>query len=269
MTKATELITDSFDFHAIQPFLVPSGQSLQQPLHRHPDTVELLLVLEGTVQCTIEGKPTKAPSGTAMTIQAGRWHKQCYPAFEQQSGYRLSFAEALPLALPPVFPIEDFKGVERLLIRLYQETMQPKDDSTQMTHYLIGLIFRLLSRSLYSDSSPAYRNFEKTVREIEHYIEENYPITLTLDSIADQFALNKYQLARLFKEYTGISPLQYIIFCRLDAAKQLLATTDTSVNSIAATVGYKSDTQFQAAFKKASGLTPRHYRLTHQQKDKI
>lgn len=268
MTRATDTLTDSFDFHTVHPFSIAYGQSLHQPLHRHPDTVELLLVLEGNVRCTIDEKSYVAPSGTILTIQAGTWHRQWYAASEQQSGYKLSFANAIPLAFPPVFPIKDPKELEALLIQLQQETAQPRAHSRQITHHLIGLIFALLSRSLNIDSSVTYRNFEKTIQEIKQYIEENHPRSLTLDSIADRFSLNKYQLARLFKEYTGISPLQYIISCRLDAAKQLLTTTDNSINSIASTIGYKSDTQFQAAFKKASGTTPRQYRIAQKLKDR-
>ena len=262
MTKATEIITDSFDLQSIDSFSLPHGHSRQQPLHRHPDTVEMLLVLEGNVQCTIDGKLYTAVSGSVLTIPAGTWHRQWYAAPEQQSGYKLAFSAAVPFVWPPVFSIKDPKGLKALLVRLQKESVQPQADSKQLTHHLIGLLFTLLSRSLNSDTSPTYRNFEKTVQEIKHYIEENHPLQLTLDLIAERFSFNKYQLARLFKEYTGISPIQYIISCRLDAAKQLLATTDTPVNSIAAAVGYKSDTQFQAAFKKAFGVTPRQYRLT-------
>lgn len=272
MTKVTNA---NLDYYDIQAFLIPAGQFVQQPLHRHPETVELLMVLEGHVQCTIENNPYMAPAGTVLTIEAGMWHQQVYAASEQQSGYKLSVSRScqesstLAAALPAVHPIEHeaFQELKALFMQLHRELMKPRAQSHSIVHHLIGLILALVQRSADSRPSPT-QDFKKTINEIKHYIEENHCHSLTLETISRRFSLNKYQLARLFKHHTGISLLQFIISCRLDAAKQLLATTDSSVNGIATATGYKSNTQFQAAFKKATALTPRQYRLAHKANDK-
>ncbi|MBT2570796.1 AraC family transcriptional regulator [Planococcus sp. ISL-110] len=265
-------MTDLFRFHTIQHFLYPRGQSRHQPLHRHPDSVELLLVLEGSVHCHIDNQAYSVPPGTVLLVQPGLWHELKFTTAQQQSGYRLSFTrkrsttQALEVALPPVISISDLKRLEALFVGLQQESAQPQADSKQLAHYLIGLILTLLSRFASSWCTPSSKNAEATVQEIKRFMEENHCRSLTLEGLADRFCLNKYQLARLFKQHTGMSPLQYIISRRMDTAKQLLATTDSSAATIAGSVGYKSETQFQAAFKKAVGITPRHYRLEFKQK---
>ena len=270
MPKATEPTADLFFFYTIEPFLTPYGQSLNQPLHRHPETMELLLILEGNVRCKIDDRAYTAPSGTVLFIPSGTWHEQWHAAAEQQSGYRLAFTRnpllepALLAEWPPVIPISDLREIKALFIRLQQEKKKPRSDAGQMVYHLIGLILAILSPVKESPRSIPISNWEDTIQKIKLYMEENHWRSLTLEEIADSFNLNKYQLARTFKQQIGISPLQYLISCRIDAARQLLATTDNSVAAVAHAIGYKSATQFQAAFKKAAGTTPRQYRLAQQ-----
>ena len=265
MTETINSISETFLFHSIQHFSIPHGEPRYQPLHRHPDPAELLLVTEGHVHCKIGTHSYSLPSGTALFVPSGFWHELDYPAAPKQSGYRLSFASPhlkpdLVTDVPRVIQVDDLVGIIPLFARLEQENEQPHPDS-RIIHHLVGLISALLDRSTDTQNSLNSREAEKTIRRVKLYMEEHHCRSLSLEDLAAQFSLDKYQLARLFKQQTGMSPLQYLISCRLDTARQLLATTDTTVASIGSRVGYKSATQFQAAFKKAVGTTPRHYRL--------
>lgn len=272
MSKATEINTVPLIFYTVEPFESTHGQSLNQPLHRHSETVELLLVLEGTVHCRLEGKSCKAPAGSVLVIPPGTWHELRYTASKQQSGYRLAFSGYPLLApsfsdWPPVIPISDLHTLKALFARLQKEKTQPHAE--QAVRHLIGLILALISRSMENRKATALHNRENTIQEIKLYMEENHSRSLTLEDIAGRFSLNKYQLARTFQQVTGISPLQYLISCRMDAARQLLFATDMPVAEVAQATGYKSITQFQAAFKKAAGKTPRQYRIACKTADQI
>lgn len=273
MSKVTESMTDSPFFYTIEPFLVAYVQSLNQPLHRHAEAMELLLVLEGTVRCQIDGRIYTAPSGTVLFIPSGTWHELWNAAGEQQSGYRLSFKQdpllepALLAEWPPIIPISDFRGVKALFVRLQQEKEKTQPGAGQLAYHLIGLIMAMLSHRPETPPATSVNNEAKAIQEIKLYMEENHWRSLTLENIAERFNVDKYQLARTFKQQTGISPLQYLISCRIDSAKQLLVTTNHPAAAVAHAIGYKSVTQFQSAFKKAVGTTPRHYRLAHQPAD--
>ena len=272
MSKATEINADSPFFYTIEPFKSVYGQSLIQPLHRHSETVELLLVLEETASCRLEGQSYKAPAGSVVVIPPGTWHELRFQASKQQSGYRLAFSgyPFLPHSFsdwPPVISIRDLPTLKALFTRLQKEKTQPHAEQT--VHHLIGLILALISRSTENRKAAALHNQQHTIQEIKLYMEENHSRSLTLEDIASRFNLNKYQLARTFQQLSGISPLQYLISCRMDAAKQLLVTTDMPVAEVAQATGYKSATQFQAAFKKAVGKTPRQYRTACKTPDRI
>lgn len=259
MSKVPEISAVSPFFYTAELFESAYGHSLAQPLHRHCETTELLLVLEGTVQCRMGGQLYTAPAGNALMIPFGTWHELATPARQQQSGYRLSFKSDpfLPSAEGPLItPVSDLPGIKALFVCLEQE--KEKQHSTGPgAYHLIGLILALISNG----PAPAISNEAKAIQEIKYYMEENHWRSLTLENLAERFNVNKYQLSRTFKQYMGIPPLQYLISCRLEAAKQLLAATDYPAVKIAQAIGYKSVTQFQAAFKKAVGSTPRQYRL--------
>ena len=273
MPTATELLTETHIFYSIEPFQIAHGQPLNHTLHRHSETTELLLVLEGTVRCQMEGRIYTAPAGSVLVIPQGTWHELAAAAREQQSGYRLSFKvdpllqPALSAECPPITLTSDLHGIKALFVRLEQEKKKA-NLSGPVAYHLIGLILALVSHGPATSLPSALSNEAMTVQEIKYYMEENHGRSVTLEDLAQHFNMNKYQLARTFKQYIGIPPLQYLISCRLDAAKHLLAATNHPAAAIARAIGYKSVTQFQAAFKKAIGSTPRQYRLAQQSADR-
>ena len=65
---------------------------------------------------------------------------------------------------------------------------------------------------------------------------------------------------RQFKEYTGQTPLQYILDIRLTTAKKMLESTDYSISEISASVGYDNALYFSRLFHKHIGVSPKEYR---------
>ncbi|KTD86706.1 AraC family transcriptional regulator [Paenibacillus etheri] len=101
------------------------------------------------------------------------------------------------------------------------------------------------------------------------YIQEYYAEPITLDSLAEVFNFSAYHLSSLFKEYTGMSPIDYLIRFRLELATELLKSTDASVGEISASVGYKDVYYFSRIFKKRKGVSPAHFRTREIQRPKV
>ncbi len=66
-----------------------------------------------------------------------------------------------------------------------------------------------------------------------------------------------------FKEQMGISPGQYRIRRRVDAACEMLNNHNLSIGEIAFRLGYKSQYEFSSQFKAYTGLPPRHFRASN------
>jgi Transcriptional regulator containing an amidase domain and an AraC-type DNA-binding HTH domain len=66
---------------------------------------------------------------------------------------------------------------------------------------------------------------------------------------------------KIFKETTGLSPNQYHLNLRLDKAKDLLTSTNLTINEVAYQTGFDSIFYFSRLFKKKNGLPPKEYRL--------
>ncbi|WP_371740069.1 helix-turn-helix domain-containing protein [Bradyrhizobium sp. CCBAU 51765] len=83
---------------------------------------------------------------------------------------------------------------------------------------------------------------------------------VSLDALASDAGLSRFHFCRAFKESTGLSPHAWLRQHRLEQAMNMLRESDDPVVSIAAALGYSSQTAFAAAFRKLTGETPSEWR---------
>ncbi|PAY08288.1 AraC family transcriptional regulator [Bradyrhizobium sp. UFLA03-84] len=83
---------------------------------------------------------------------------------------------------------------------------------------------------------------------------------VSLAALATDVGLSRFHFCRAFKESTGLSPHAWLRQHRLEQAMNMLRDTDASVVSVAAALGYGSQTAFAAAFRKLTGETPSDWR---------
>ena len=99
---------------------------------------------------------------------------------------------------------------------------------------------------------------------VRHYINQHYKENITLDLLAEKVSINKYYLGHAFKREYGISPINYLIACRIRESKRLLAETDLSLAQIANVLGFSSSSYFSQSFRSAEGTSPTEYRKAQQ-----
>ena len=101
---------------------------------------------------------------------------------------------------------------------------------------------------------------------VYHYLQQNYTEAVSLQSLADSICIARSTLHRQFKDRIGISPQQYLMQLRLDAACRILESSQLSVDEIAASCGLRDKSYFTRVFKNKYGLTPGAYRLKNSKK---
>lgn len=93
------------------------------------------------------------------------------------------------------------------------------------------------------------------------YIESCYDSNISLDEISNIACLNREYFIRQFKYFFKITPIQYLINKRMEAAKELLARNDISISEVCQMVGYSDLSSFGKLFKKYYKISPENYRV--------
>lgn len=103
------------------------------------------------------------------------------------------------------------------------------------------------------------------VERAKTYIMENVGQCLTVKDVADYICLNPEYFTRLFKKETGSNIKDYIIECKLAAAKDYLINSNLPISMVAMELGYSNFSHFTQMFKRSEGITPKEYRAIHKQ----
>ena len=98
------------------------------------------------------------------------------------------------------------------------------------------------------------------VEKAKHYLTDHLTQEIRTDDIAEAVGLSPYHLSRLFKTHTGLTLREYLTRERIEAAKQLLATSDRTIPQIASLLRFCDQSYFTMVFRRQTGQTPGEYR---------
>ena len=96
--------------------------------------------------------------------------------------------------------------------------------------------------------------------KLEQSLRKNLAYQWTVDEMAALTGMGTTTFTEKVKNYTGFSPLSYLINIRISEAMKLLNQQDENVTDIALSTGFYSSQHFATTFKKLTGYTPREYR---------
>lgn len=154
----------------------------------------------------------------------------------------------------------DLRFILRMLLREIQKTGA---DRVPMCQNLLNvLILQMQRRRELTLQSNSLRQVSRECATVRRYIDAHFKEPLTLDELAENAHLNKFYMSHEFKAAYGMSPINYLIACRIQESKHLLATTDYSLSQIASIVGFSSASYFSQSFKKSTGTSPQEFRRT-------
>ena len=92
------------------------------------------------------------------------------------------------------------------------------------------------------------------------YLEEDKEQLLSLDDVAAMCNVSNSYFRRLFKQYSGVSPIEYRYNRKISRAMENLKKSYLSVEEISQVLGFETSSYFCRIFKKKTGLTPLEYR---------
>ncbi len=103
--------------------------------------------------------------------------------------------------------------------------------------------------------SENYKKIEKVIK----YMDENFKEQPSIDTIASYVGMSKYHFIRVFKEYVGVTPMQFLQSITLNYAKEHLKESKSILDS-ALDMGLSSPSRLHDLFVNIIGVTPKEYK---------
>ena len=152
--------------------------------------------------------------------------------------------------------LPDYKALFRKIIQELQLCRYGYED------YIASLfndILLLVDRQQH-EQKKATGNVQEQIERAAAYFNENYNTKISIDDYAESLHISTNWFIHNFKQYTGISPAQYILSLRMVNAQSLLERTTYNIKEISEIVGYENPLYFSRVFKKEIGKSPVQYR---------
>ena len=277
------LAVDSVGFQNISPFspyppgIHPSPYLFSPENGRVLDEYCLLYISKGKgnfISDNYEKLPVE--EGIMFLLFPGEWHS--YKP-DEQSGWNEYWIGFKGINIDnrvengffnkqkPVFKV----GISNDIVILYEQAIkiaiEQKPGYQQM---LAGIVNNLLGLAYSLDKNQFLENPEvnNQINKAKIIIIENLFTGIKAEEIAEKINVSYSWFRRIFKEYTGIAPAQYIKELKIQKGKELLTNTSLSAKEIAFKIGFEDHEYFFTAFKKKTGMTPIQYR-EYTQRSKI
>ena len=169
----------------------------------------------------------------------------------------LAIGKILRLCNTPV--LSRVKEAGRILHEIHQELYNQQIGYTTRVNQLIDELFILIARKLTLQNN-THRDFPQSFMQLEQALRQNLSHTWTVEEMAAMVGLGTTTFTEKVKNYSGFSPLNYLITIRISEAIKLLKRNDLSVTDIALDTGFYSSQHFATTFKKLTGYTPSDFR---------
>lgn len=101
---------------------------------------------------------------------------------------------------------------------------------------------------------------DAAIERAQAWLADNYAAEYPVQAVTERSNLPPTSFARRFKRATGYPPLDYVHAIRVEEAKQLLETTEQTVEEIGRHVGYEDAASFRRLFRRRTGQSPAEHR---------
>ena len=250
--------------------------------HYH-DSIELIHVLDGSLNCLIQGDIYVFEKGSFAIINQKQPHR-IYP--DEQNGCTFqslviepsiftSNQEIYKKYIETILLDKDFshlvyssknKYVKNIvsLMNAIEELEQHKPVGYELSliafTYMIFQDLYIIYTNMNDEISSPINAEVMLYRKMADFIYENYENKITLDDIAMSGDMSKSKCCIIFKKYAQNSPIDFLNLYRLEMSTSLLKNTTDSISSIAIDCGFGQQSYYNRLFLREYNMTPREYR---------
>lgn len=250
------------------PALHPENHQLDWEHGRVLDALQIVLVSsgEGWLETSATGR-RRVKAGTAFMLLPQTWHRY---RPDSATGWSESWIEVTgpvvdTLLLEEAFPAGSVlhpnaidTGLEEVLNDIHRLI---QNHATGFQPELSAAALRALALCHgISRSRRRPSRMQQAVAEAERYLNDHHADAVNVEQLARRLGVAYSHFRRTFRAQTGFAPWQYVLHLRLTRARRLLASSDATLDDIAARVGFGSGFHLSAAFKRAYQESPGSWR---------
>jgi AraC-like DNA-binding protein len=128
-------------------------------------------------------------------------------------------------------------------------------------YLLLSLLYRWFGEGAEPEPIPREQNehTERALGMMENMIREK----LNIGNLAARLGISEEHFIRLFHKKLGMSPFQYFIRLKIEAAASFLVESSLKIGEVAERFGFENPFHFSRIFKKCTGLSPLEYRRNY------
>ncbi len=237
-----------------------NGSRGETSVHTHP-FMEIFHFIAGNGFFEFGNKKISVSTGDTVVVGAGVKHIQ-YSETQPLTYYDFSVTG---VSLLPECPPDSLNGDGYALIKsgrikkvseLIDKIKSELDGANTGCYAAANAYVKLFLIDIIRALNPIdYKRKLALPDEVKAYIEAHCDEDIKLDTLCDEFFINKSTLLHTFKAAFGVSPMKYLNFYRIERAKKLLAG-GASVTETAGSVGFSNPVYFSEIFRRLTGLSP-------------
>ena len=205
--------------------------------HIHKLT-EIQIVVSGAVHYSSLDKTFIAHDTQMFVIPANCFHESTYL---QKDTQLICFQIDYPVDTCEIISLSD--NVAQLISKEIEKYVL-SGVSNKLPIYLSMVLSELIKEGTDPTTTVQNRSFL-----IHDFLTNNFSKSVSLTDLANLLCVSEKQTERLVKKYTGNTVREEIIRLRMEAAQQLINSTNLSLREIAEKVGYQSYSGFWKAYK--------------------
>ena len=245
----------------------PQGYSFNFERGRVLQEFQLLYVTKGGgLFSSVQIPNTAIEEGTMVLLRPGEWHTYRPNDATGWECYWVGFSDAVTRSLVNENTIIRI-GYDEEIVALYRKMLEVSNGERPGYQQLLsGILVHLLAYLFYREKDRTWRDKEvlSKIEKARLIIREKINSPFSPEEIAVSLNMSYTWFRRIFRQYTGMAPAQYISQLRIQKAKEMLSVTTMPVKEIALELGYESIDYFSTQFKKQTGQTPTQFRAMGQ-----
>ena len=159
-------------------------------------------------------------------------------------------------------------GIESEFRRLetaFFQTRVVSRKQVQASLRLLTIFARFLAEDANRDLLAAQIHEQPCMTEAKSFIVGHAGERLRLDDVAQHLHISAQHFSKLFKKAAGVGFSEFLTLVRVDGAKDLLAKPGLMIHEVANKAGFGSLSQFNRAFRRYAGCSPKEYRASLRQ----